>query len=145
MGDDRLSFGRDGDDRTPPAGPNADVADREVSGDRNNRHQHHRSDPAKPLLHRLAALNPLFTDVGGESGPAVIGRFHGQTQLIGGLDETIGPVSRVETESANVAADDAFAQNSAGELLVPILLESHQMALADLGDGSDLLERDTAR
>ncbi len=64
---------------------------------------------------------------------------------VGSSQEAIGPVVSVEADSADISANNAFAEDPTGQLLEPILLQRNQMALADLGDSSDLLERDTAR
>lgn len=145
MGYDGFGFGGDGNYGAPPARADAYVADGEVAGDGDDSHQDGGADPAEADFHGFAALNALFADIGGEGGPAVVGCVDGEANLVGGLEEAVGPVASIEPNCADVAADDAFAEDAPGELLVAILLQRDEVALADLGHGSDLLERDTAR
>jgi hypothetical protein len=50
----------------------------------------------------------------------------------------------VETESAGVAAHNAFAQDAAGQQTKTVLLQRQQVVLADLGDRGNLFQRDAA-
>ena len=101
--------------------------------------------PAETLFHGFAALHAFFADVGSKCGPAVCGRIDGCAFFVGGFEKAVSPVTGVEAEGADVSANDAFAEDSAWKLLVTILLQRDQVALADLGDSGDLLERDAAR
>lgn len=145
MGADGLSFGRYRDDRTPPAGANAHIANCEKPGRNNQSDQNESADPTKAQFQGFAALDAFLAYVRSERGPAIVRGIDGQTHLARRFDEAVSPVAGVESESADVPANDAFAQDSTGELLEPILFQGDEVALADLGDSSDLLKRYTAR
>jgi len=145
VGYNGFGLGGDGDYGAPPASAYADVADGEIAGDCYDGDEDGCADPAEADFHGFAALDALFSNVGGEGGPAVVWSVDGEADLVGGFEEAVSPVAGVEPEGTDVAPDDAFAEDAAGKLLVAILLQRDQVPLADLGHGSDLLERDSAR
>ena len=89
----------------------------------------------------MRSLPTLEANVAQPSAAGVDGRAF----FIGCFKEAVSPVARIKAKGADVSAHNAFAEDSAGKLLVTILLQRDQVALADLGDGSDLLQRYTAR
>jgi hypothetical protein len=145
VGNDGVGFVGEGDYGTPPAGVDAEVADGEEAKHRDYGDECDGAEPAETLFHGFAAFHALFADIRGEGGPAVRCRIDGCAFFVGGFQKTVSPVARIEAEGADITANDAFAEDPARELLEAILLQRNQMALADFGDGSDLLERDTAR
>ena len=145
MGDDLVRFGGKWNHGTPPARSHANVADSEEPGDRDKRNKKNGSGPAQTLLHRLATFHPLFADVRGECGPSIVSGINRQAGLRGGPQKAVCPVAGIQANGPGISANDAFAEDSAGELLVAVLFQRKKVSLADLGYSSDLLQRDTAR
>ena len=124
------------------------VADCEEAkhGDRGD--QSNRAKPAKTLFNGVAALHAFLADIGGEGGPAVGCGLDGSTFLVGCFEESVSPISGVKAEGTGISADDTFAQDATGELLIAILLfirnapDTHQRTLEEIvlsvtGTGSD--------
>ena len=145
MGNDSVGLLREGNYRTPPARANTEVANRDESNHGNSGDERGSSNPAEALFHRFAAFHALLADVRGKRGPAVFRRIDGSAFFMGSLEESVSPVTGIETEGTDISAHNAFAEDAAGKLLISILFQRDKVALADLGDRSDLLERDTAR
>lgn len=145
VGDYLAGFGGKRNHRAPPACARAHVADREEPGYRDKRNKNKGAGPAQALFHRLAPFHPLFADVRGECGPSIISGINRQAGLRGGPQKAVCPVASIQANCPCISANDAFAEDSPGKLLVAVLLQRKKVALADLGYSSDLLKRDTAR
>ena len=117
MSHNGLSLRRDREHRTPPACPHPNIAHSKVAGHGDHGNQNSRADPAQTQLNCFTTLNALLADIRGKSSPAIVRSVDGQTRLVGGLEKPVGPVPGIQPECADVAPDDAFAQDSARKLL----------------------------
>jgi len=129
-----------GEQGGPPAGADAEIADSEKGSGGDNEKQGDCSRPAQAEFHGVAAEHAGFADVGGEGGPAAVV----VDELAGGavgFEESLSPVMLVEAESAGVAADDSLGEDAAGKQAKALLLQSHEVVLADFCDGRDFFQR----
>jgi hypothetical protein len=145
MGDGGIGLSRKRENRTPPAGMYSVVPDGKEAkhGDRGD--QGKRPKPAETLFQGFTTFHALFANITGKGGPAVGRWIDGCTLFIRSFEETVSPIAGVKTQGAGISANDAFAQDAAWKLLITILFKRHEVALADLGDSRDLLERNAAR
>ena len=134
VGDDGVGFLREGEYRTPPAGVHTVITNRKEAKHGDHRNQGKRSQPAETLFDGFAAFHPFLANVGGEGGPAVGCRIDGGAFFVGCFEEAVSPIAGVKAEGAGVSTNDTFAEDATGKLLIAILLQRHQVALADLGD-----------
>ena len=127
----------------PPADAQANVANDEEAGEGNDQEQEDGAGPAQAVLQSVAAEHAGFSDVGGKGGPtAVI-----VDDLTGGgvgFEESLGPILGVEAEGAGVSADDAFGEDAAWQEAKAILLQRHQVVLADFSDRRYFFQRNAA-
>ena len=144
MGDHGVGFLRQGDNGSPPTSALSKVADSDKAQHRDQCNQGGGAKPPQTLLGGFAALHALFADIGSEGGPAVRRGINRSALFAGSFQEAVSPIMRIKADGPYVAAHNAFAENSTGKLLEAILFQCHQVTLADLGDGSDLLQRDAA-
>ena len=128
--------------RGPPAGAHSIIADHEETGRANQEEQKQGAQPAEAEFGRLAALHAGLPYIGGESRPIRV--FHHQARGGIGLQESLGPVLLIESDRIRVAADNSFAENASGELTELLLLQRHEVVLADFGDGGYVFQRDAA-
>jgi hypothetical protein len=145
MGDGGIGLLRKRENRTPPARVHSVVPDRKESKHGDGGDQGKRPKPAETLFQGFTTFHALFANIRGKGGPAVGCWINRCTLFIGSFEEAVSPIAGVKTQGAGISANDAFAQDAAWKLLIAILFKRHKVALADLGDSGDLLERNAAR
>jgi len=130
-------------DGGPPPGANAQIAPDQEAGDTDDTCQCKSAGPAHAQFHSIAALHAFLANIGSKGSPAAV-VVKGSAGDAGGLEEAFCPVVGVEAEGAGVAADNAFGEDAAGKQPESLLLQGHEVALADFCNCRDVFQRDAA-
>lgn len=134
----------DGQKGLPPAIAVTVIAVGNVTNEQDEEEEQTSADPTEAHLGGIVPQDSRLADVRSESCPVAV-IFDG---LAGGrscLKETLQPKVLVEPDGVGVTADDSLTKDATGKLAKFALLQGGQVTGADLGDGSDLLERNTSR
>lgn len=133
-----------GEEGGPPAGLESVVAYGKEARGSDEEEKEYGAGPADAEFGGIVAEDAGTTDVGGEGGPTVVFFVGDGVCRAGSLEKALGPEVGIEAESRGIAADDAFGEDAAGKQTKLLLLKRAEMALADLGDGSNLFKRNAA-